>query len=168
MVRSIIIAALLCLFSFGANAQIKSARLTASGLTCSMCSKAIYKNLQKLSIVQKVDVDVETSTYIITFKPGAAVSPDAVKKSVEDAGFAVASLQVTASFPRMEVSAATPIPYAGAHYRILNATGGQVLEGERTFTVVDKGFLSPGEWKKYAALAGAKAAVAGRVYNVTL
>lgn len=168
MKRSFIFAALLCLFSLGANAQIKSVKLTASGLTCSMCSKAIFKHLQKLSVIQKLDVDVESSTYLISFKPDAKVSPDALKKAVEDAGFAVASLQMTASFPRLEVAAGAPVPYGGAYYRILNTSGSQVLEGERTFTVVDKGFLAPADYKKFSAAAGVKAPVEGRVYNVIL
>jgi hypothetical protein len=36
------------LLSLGSYAQFKSASLQASGLTCSMCSKAVFKALEKV------------------------------------------------------------------------------------------------------------------------
>ena len=71
---------------------IKKVSLVASGLTCSMCSKAIFKALSKLDFVEEVKVDIEKSMYILTFKNGKKVEVDQIKTAVTDAGFSVQSL----------------------------------------------------------------------------
>lgn len=78
--------------SINAPAEIKKVTLVASGLTCSMCSKAIFKALTKLDFVAEVKVDIESSKYILTFKSGKKVLIDQIKAAVKDAGFGVQSL----------------------------------------------------------------------------
>ncbi len=146
MKKILVIIALL--WSISSMAQIKSATLTASGLTCSMCSKAIYKALEKVPFIQKVDVDVEKSTYSLQFKEGANVLLDDVKKAVQDAGFSVASMQVTASFNNTEVYNDAHINIGGSTFHFLNVPK-QVLQGDKTFTVVDKNYLTQSQHKKY-------------------
>ena len=154
------------LLSIGANAQIKSANLTASGLTCSMCSKAIYKALLKVPFIQNVDVDIEKSTYNITFKPGENVSPAALKKAVEGAGFSVAQLKLIANVPNTTVTPDAKLSIQGSSYRIVNAPK-QALSGTQTFTVIEKNFLPDAEYKKWIKTAGIESSAAG-VYNVAL
>ena len=72
--------------------NIKKVTLVASGLTCSMCSKAIFKSLSKLEFVDQVKVDIEKSKYILSFKPTSKVDLAQIKKAVTDAGFGVQSL----------------------------------------------------------------------------
>ncbi len=72
--------------------EIKKVTLVASGLTCSMCSKAIFKALSKLDFVEEVKVDIEKSMYILAFKTGKKVEIDQIKLAVTDAGFGVQSL----------------------------------------------------------------------------
>jgi copper chaperone CopZ len=74
------------------DAVIKKVTLVASGLTCSMCSKAIFKALTKLDFVEDVKVDIEQSKFILTFKSGKTVVIDQIKSAVADAGFSVQSL----------------------------------------------------------------------------
>ena len=167
------------LFSF---AQIKSASLTASGLTCSMCSKSIYKALTKLPTVKAVDANIETSVFTVTFKEGAAVVLDDVKSAVENAGFSVASLKVTAVFPSMEIKDDAHITYNGSTYHFMKV-GQQTISGEKTFTVLDKKYLPDNErrkWAKYTSMqcfetgkmspccAKGTATTSNRVYHVTL
>jgi copper chaperone CopZ len=71
---------------------IKKVSLVASGLTCSMCSKAIFKALTKLDFVDEVKVDIEQSKFVLTFKSGKTVVIDQIKSAVADAGFSVQSL----------------------------------------------------------------------------
>ncbi len=71
---------------------IKKVSLVASGLTCSMCSKAIFKALTKLDFVEEVKVDIELSKFVLTFKSGKTVVIDQIKSAVADAGFSVQSL----------------------------------------------------------------------------
>ena len=179
--KNIFLVAIGLLFSISSFAQIKSATLSASGLTCSMCSKAIYKAIGKVSFVKSVDADIEGSKYAITFKEGVPVVLDDLKKAVENAGFSVASLQVTAQFPPIEIANDTHIEYGGSTYHFLNVSG-QTISGDKTFTVVDKKFLPDADYKRYAKMTTMKCIETGhmaacckkggaagtRVYHVTL
>ena len=69
------------------NAQIVKAELTATGLTCSMCSKATYKQLISISAVEKVEPDLNNTAFVIYFKNGSAANISDIKTKVEDAGF---------------------------------------------------------------------------------
>ena len=80
------------------NAQIKSAEVLASGLTCSMCSKAIFKALSQLDFVDTVKVNIETSVYQLSFKKESAVKIEGIRDAVYDAGFAIAKLSITADW----------------------------------------------------------------------
>lgn len=172
----LVIALLVSVSSF---AQIRSASLTASGLTCSMCSKAIFKALGKVSFVQHVEPDIEGSTYKITFDPAKPIVLDELKKAVQNAGFSVAGLSVTASFPQTAISNDFHLPYGGATYHFLDVSN-QTIAGEKTFRIVDKDFVADSEYKKYAAQTempcvktGKMAACCNsnggtRVYHVTL
>ena len=42
----------------GASAQVQKVNLQASGLTCAMCSKAIYKAVSAISFVDTVFVNI--------------------------------------------------------------------------------------------------------------
>ena len=86
-----------CLFlllgSLSTSAQISSGKLQASGLTCAMCSKAVYNALSAVPYVEKVQPDIQQSTYQLTFKSDVAVDPDLLARAVTDAGFSIAKLQ---------------------------------------------------------------------------
>lgn len=162
-------------------AQVKSALLTASGLTCSMCSKSIFKSLEKVSFVESIDVDLNTSVFKIKFKDGANVDPDVLKDAVTGAGFAVATLQLVADFPETQLSKDAHLQLAGATYHIVNA-GDQRIQGERTVTIVDKNFVTASEYKKYkkqeqmkcyetgkaGSSCGAHIAAGTRIYHLSL
>lgn len=162
-------------------AQVKSALLTASGLTCSMCSKSIFKSLEKVSFVESVDVDLNTSVFKIKFKDGANVDPDALKDAVTGAGFAVATLQLVADFPETHLGKDTHLNLAGATYHIINADG-QHISGEKTVTITDKNFVTASEYKKYkkqeqmkcyetgkaGSCCGANVTAGTRIYHLSL
>jgi len=80
------------------HAQIKTAEIQASGLTCSMCSKAIYKALGKVSFVDTVKVNIETSTFLLDFKKDQKVQIEALRDAVYDAGFAIEKLAILMDF----------------------------------------------------------------------
>src|SRR5215510_4580050 len=88
---------------FTMNAQFSKASLQASGLTCSMCSKAVKVALEKVSFVQEVKVNIKNQEYAIAFKENSKADFDELKKAVEDAGFSVASLKVTGNFSNLNV-----------------------------------------------------------------
>lgn len=148
MKRSLII--ILSIFALQANAQFKQATLVASGLTCAMCSNAIYKSLQKLSFAGDINSNIKESSFTISFKENTIADFDAIKKAVEDAGFSVANLKVTANFDAAKISKDTHLNVQGKTLHFLGVQS-QTLNGEHTFKVVDKKFTNDKEHKKYAA-----------------
>ncbi len=169
--------------SITSHAQFKSARLQAAGLTCAMCTKAIHEALKQLDAVESVKPDIKNSEFVITFKDNKSVDPDILKNAVEDAGFSVARLRMTANFNKIMIEKDSHIDIGGKTFHFLRA-GNQTLEGEKTITLVDKNFTSPKEFKKYAAstqmscVQTGKAAeccrkadnelASGRIYHVTI
>lgn len=126
--------------------QIRSAKLQASGLTCAMCARAVYKNLEALPFISKIDTDLNGSAFLLEFN-GKPVDPDAIRKKVEDAGFSVASLDLTARFDNVNIEADKHIAYQGLMFHFM---GGKKtnLSGDQVIRVVDKSFLLAKEQKK--------------------
>lgn len=164
-----------------ANAQFESAELTASGLTCSMCSKAIYKALTKVNSIESVKANIENSSYTIQFKKNIPVDLDAVRNAVVDAGFNVANMKVTTNVNNVDVKKDAHVTVGDNTFHFINAKQ-QQLNGEVTLHIVDKGFLSDNDFKKYSAFTTMKCMETGqmeaccntsksgnqRVYHVTL
>ncbi len=135
-----------------ATAQIESARLKADGLTCSMCSKSIYKALQKVSFVDQIDADVETSVFTITFKKGQTVSPDRIAKAVTDAGFSVGRLELKADLPAAATGGKDAhVAVGGATYHLLNAPEGAAA-GTHTLLLADKAFMTEADRAPYGKM----------------
>lgn len=152
--------------AFNAGAQIKQASLQASGLTCAMCSKAIYKSLEKLTFAEKIQSNIKESSFTITFKPNEAVDFDAIKKAVEDAGFAMANLKVTANFNDVAIANDTHVIVGGESLHFLNVKP-QVLKGDNVFQVIDKKFVSDKVHSKYAAATKMPCYTSGVMENKT-
>jgi copper chaperone CopZ len=151
----------------GAKAQFTSASLEASGVTCSLCSKAIQKALEKVPFVQQVTVDVKTQVYNVIFKKNSAIHFDDIQNAVEDAGFSVASLKVTGKFSNLQLPKDQNIRIGDQTFHFLNGNG-QILDGEKTFTLVDKNFLTPKAFKKYSASIRENAGSNIRVFHVII
>ena len=135
------------LFAVHTQAQVTKVQLQASGLTCSMCSNAINKSLKTIDYIDKVMSNIKTSTFEISFKPGAAINFDQLKKKVEDAGFSVANMKAVMNFDNVKLEKDQHLNFGGLTFHFLNADG-QTLNGERTIQVVDKGYVSAKEFKK--------------------
>jgi copper chaperone CopZ len=80
------------------QAQVTQASLQASGLTCAMCARSVYKNLEALPFIDSINTDLEKSIFKLNFKEGMEMDADQIRKKVEDAGFSVATLKVTVFF----------------------------------------------------------------------
>jgi copper chaperone CopZ len=133
-------------------AQISSARLQASGLTCAMCARAVYKNLESLSFIEKIDTDLNGSAFLLDFKDQADVDLDAIRKKVEDAGFSVAGLSVNAVFSELKVGKDKHVRLGSYVFHFLGVKQDHVVNGEQTFRVVDKSFVSGKEQKKFQGM----------------
>ena len=142
---------LLTFFTINVNAQVKKVTLQASGLTCSMCSNAIYKALQSIDFVDKVDANIKNSTFDLTFKPGSSVNFDVIKDKVEKAGFFVAQFWATIHFNNLKVQNDAPVVANGKTMMFLQVKN-QELNGDRKIKILDKGFVSSKEYKKNSSL----------------
>jgi len=180
--KKMILLGMVVMISLATMGQFSKASLQASGLTCSMCSKAVKVALEKVSYVQEVKVNIKHQEYAIVFKEGSDIEFDDLKKAAEDAGFSVASLKVTGNFNDIKIEKDMHIQVGGQSFHFMNGNN-QSLNGEQTLTIVDKNFVSAKEFKKHSAASKmecvqtGKAAVCcakdgisndARVYHVTI
>ena len=132
----VLVVSMLLMFSMKGNAQILKAEIRATGLTCSMCSNAINKQLKSLPEVTNVETDLNTNTFTVTLKEGNELSPKVFKDKVEKAGFFIGSLILTAKSETI-----TKGPYILINDKKSDAS-------EVQFQVVDKGYVTEKEFKK--------------------
>lgn len=169
--KNLIIIILLFL-SFNIQAQIKDVTIQASGLTCSMCSNSIFKALQTLDFVEKVDANIKTSSFEVSFKPDADIDFDKLKAKVEDAGFFVANFTVTYNFDKLDISNDRHFNVGNNVFHFLNVKDG-ILSGEKKIRLLDKGFVSAKEFKKNSKLTKMTCYKTGeendkRIFHVTI
>lgn len=141
------IIAILLLSTIPTFAQVQKVTLQASGLTCSMCSNAINKSLQTIDFVKNVKANIKNSSFEISLRPGTDADFDLIKKKVEDAGFSVAAMSAVVNLDGKKTGADEHIRIGKNTYHILNAKN-QTLKGERTITIVDKGYVNNKTFKK--------------------
>jgi copper chaperone CopZ len=153
---------LLVVLAFNAQAQISSVSLQASGLTCSMCSKAVKTALEEVGFVEKVQVDIKNQQYNLSFREGQQMILDALSKAVEDAGFSVASLKATATVSNTKLQKDEHLKIGEQTFHFLNAAN-QTVDGKITFSVVDKGFVPAKALKKYAGMSKMACVQTGRM-----
>lgn len=133
-----------------AEAQIRQAKLQASGLTCALCAKAVYANLESLSFIQKIDTDLNGSAFILEFN-GKPIDFDAIRNKVEEAGFSVSQLDLLATFNNVNIEADTHINYQGLIFHFMGSER-KNLNGEYTLKIVDKRYVLSKEQKKVQEL----------------
>jgi copper chaperone CopZ len=131
--------------SFG---QIESVSLQASGLTCSMCSRSIYKSLLKVPDVGKVEEDIEHSSYHVHFIRTGVTTLPALKKAVTDAGFSVARMEITVDFHRTQISNESTLNFNDQIFQFVHVSN-QLLDGRKQLLIVDKDYLLEKDRKKY-------------------
>ena len=112
-----------------------------------MCSNSINKALKTLDFIERVDADIKTYTFKISFKPNSVVDFDLIRKSVEKAGFSVCGFIATIHFDNVPVLTNQPVTIQDKTFVFLNTTG-QVLNGDKQIKIVDKGFIPAKEYKK--------------------
>ena len=137
--------------AFVSTAQITKATLQASGLTCAMCARAVYQNLESLPFIEKVDTDLNASSFLLIFKAGMIVDFDALSKKVQEAGFSVASLVVNMKVDAIQIESDKHFMLNNVAFHFLNVKS-QKVGGEIAVRIVDNGFVSAKEFKKYAGM----------------
>ena len=127
----------LVVFNFSnANSQISKAEIRATGLTCSMCSNAINKQLKALPEVANITTDLNTNTFTVTLNENTSITPQTFKQSVEKAGFFIGSLLLTSKTSSIK----------NEKYIVVDA---KTMDSEEvTYQVLDKGYVTDKEYKK--------------------
>ncbi len=128
-----------------ANAQITKVEIMATGLTCSMCSNAINKQLKTIDEVENVDIDLNKNLFIVRLKNNNTLSPKTFKVKVEKAGFFVGSMVLFINFRNQTVEDNKQID----KYIFID-TKAQTLNGVAKVRVLDKGYVTTKEHKKLA------------------
>ena len=127
--------------------QIQKAEIVATGLTCSMCSNAINKQLKSLEGVDKVETDLNTNTFTVILKPDHAITPATLKNSVEKAGFFVGSMVITVSLNQVVPKDNATVQTQGATLVFVDSKE-KSLQGETKLKIQDKGYVTQKEYKK--------------------
>lgn len=141
---------LLLLAFFTGNAQYEKAELQASGLTCSMCSNAIYKALKTLPFVETVNTDLNKNLFTMVFKKNSNPDFDLIKSKVDGAGFSVAKFWVWINTPEMQVTAEEHLSLYGINLHFMNIKS-QSVNGEFRLQIIDKGYLPDKDFRKFSA-----------------
>jgi copper chaperone CopZ len=148
--------------AFTTNAQVNSVSLQASGLTCSMCSNAINKALKTLDFVQKVDADIKTYTFQITFRPNTTIDFNKIKNKVESAGFTVCGFVANIRFDNTEIKKGQPIKIQDKTFLFIDGND-HLLSGDKQIKIMDKGFVPASVFRKYLFLP-----IPAQTYHVSL
>ncbi|MEC5165532.1 copper chaperone CopZ [Flavobacterium sp. PL11] len=127
---------LMVLFSTVSNAQISKAEIIATGLTCSMCSNAINKQLKSMPEVNNVEIDLNSNTFTVSLADNNSLSPSIFKEKVEKAGFFIGSLIVTVDAETLKKNS----------FIVLD--GKESNNKEVQIQVLDKGYVTDKEFKK--------------------
>jgi copper chaperone CopZ len=126
---------------------VQKVNLQASGLTCAMCSKAIYKAVSAISFVDTVFVNIEASTYDIRFNKEMTPQFDQIAKAVVDAGFSVANLTVMVNFDKQAVDKNGLFTLDGINYKLMG-TPPTTLQGSKKMQLIGKQYMLPKDLKK--------------------
>jgi len=129
------------------QAQTSKVEIQATGLTCSMCSNAISKQLKSLTEVDSIGTDLNTNTFTVYFKKDEEVEPKVLKNAVEKAGFFVGSMVLTTLFDAQEIEDNTVIKVGGNTYTFIDIKN-QKADKVTKYRLLDKGYVTQKEYKK--------------------
>jgi copper chaperone CopZ len=145
--KFIAIACLFLITSIKSYSQISKAEIIATGLTCSMCSNAINKQLKATVGVDSVSTDLNTNTFTVYFKKGSKIMPRVLKEGVEKAGFFIGSLVITIPTENLKIEGDKTISLNGSTFVLLSEEL-KNSNGETKLKVYDKGYVTQKEHKK--------------------
>ncbi|MES2240415.1 MAG: heavy metal-associated domain-containing protein [Bacteroidota bacterium] len=129
--------------------QITKAEIIATGLTCSMCSNAINKQLKTLPEVEKVLIDLNSNTFMVFLKKNTAITPTTLRKNIEKSGFFVGSMVLTMEVDNIQKNTSG----------FKNASGTYILVDSKDpanesirLKVLNSGFVTKKEYKQLAKM----------------
>lgn len=136
-------------FSSIAFAQINKAEIVATGLTCSMCSNAIYKQLQKSPNVDKVETNLNTNTFTVYYTKDNQTKPLEIKESIEKAGFFVGSMIVYLPSESLKSNSKTTLEQDKTTFVFLDGNA-KISTNQTKIKILGKGYLTSKDFKKWS------------------
>ncbi|GIZ10352.1 heavy-metal-associated domain-containing protein [Flavobacterium sp. UMI-01] len=130
-----------------AFAQINKAEIVATGLTCSMCSNAIYKQLLRNPEIENVETNLNTNTFTVYPKKGNQLTPNDLKENVEKSGFFIGSLIVYLPANTLKIKDMKTMVQGNSLYVFLDEVA-QINDTQLKVKLYDKGFVTSKEYKK--------------------
>lgn len=145
---------LLVMLLFGmlqSYAQISKAEIIATGLTCSMCSNAINKQLKAMPEVDKVMVDLNNNTFTVFLKKNNNITPQLLKNNIEKTGFFVGSMVLTMNVDNLQNKENSSFKNASGSYVLVNSNE-KIVNGSLRLKVLNNGFVTKKEYKQSAKM----------------
>lgn len=119
-----------------------------------------------LPFLDSIDIDIEHTQFILHFKPNTPFDLRAIRSRVEDAGFSVGALVLFMAFDQVAVENDFHYPVGDIMYHFMD-TKKQTLNNIHQVQVIDKGFVTDKEYKKYVKMASRYPCYkAGKMENV--
>lgn len=131
--------------------QISKAEIIATGLTCSMCSNAINKQLKALPEVEKVMIDLNSNTFMVQLKKDNHITPQQLRANIEKAGFFVGSMVLTMDVDAGKAMDNTSFKNASGTYVFVDAKE-KIANGTFRLKVLNSGFVTKKEYKQSAKM----------------
>ena len=146
-IKFIAVALVLLLTGVKSYSQTTKVEIMATGLTCSMCSNAINKQLKSYTEVDSIGTDLNPNTFTGYFKKDKSMQTKFLKKAVEKAGFFVGSMVLTAKFHTDKIEDNTTLKIDDATYNFIDIKN-PVAHAEAKYRILNKGFITQKEYKK--------------------
>lgn len=159
-IKIVLTAMLFVLAVVHGNAQISKAEIVATGLTCSMCSNAINKQLKSMPEVESVSTDLNTNTFTVQFKTNNTLTPKALKNSIEKTGFFIGSLVLTVDLGAVNGQENEKVQNQSGTYVFVEKA--KKPAGSLQIQVLNEGFVTKNEFKKSAKMLAKYADVLGQ------
>ena len=130
-----------------AFAQINKAEIIATGLTCSMCSNAIYKQLLRIPAIEKVETNLNTNTFTVYTKNENQLKPNELKENVEKSGFFIGSLIVYLPSDSLKIQDMKTLIQGATLYEFITDAA-KINLVQTKVKLYDKGYVTAREFKK--------------------
>jgi copper chaperone CopZ len=137
---------LILFIAFNINAkaqQLSKVEIVATGLTCSMCSNAINKQLKSISEVDSVAIDLNKNLFVVYLKKTNKLLPIDLKNKVEKAGFFVGSFVAYINVSNVAITDNTQLD----NFVFIDSKP-QTINGIVKVKILNKGFVTTKDFKK--------------------
>ncbi|MHB1682610.1 MAG: heavy metal translocating P-type ATPase [Bacilli bacterium] len=141
------------------DAEVQSAQLNITGMTCAACAARIEKNLNKVPGVQQASVNFASEKVTVVFDPGVA-NPGKLIETVRKTGYDVANVKVELAISGMTCAACSARIEKNLNKAPGVAKASVNLASEKALIEITPGLATPDELIRIVEKTGYGAALA--------